>query len=560
MFIKRGNIFTLMDSSRIKAASDWTDIVSRKTSTAEGIIVHRNLQPTNMNDAVCKIDVDNYIYIHTTVMASVDLEQGSDYWITKATEKYINTNGDAWPRDVLLKDYVTFVDSGIVYVEHDQSPEHAKGKVLDAVARDMGDTILIDLLFCVDKRHDDLVHNIETGLANAVSMGCTTKYTLCSICGNVAHDENDYCIHVKNYKNQLVKCSDGNYRKACEVCFENTFYDCSIVANPAFAGAVFRKLVASDKVSSQLLANILCRKINSMEYENELLKVASVSKQAMHPIEEREIKTYEIEDGHADIPYRDPHNISKIFDEQQAESVLEAGHGKKKKASKCSDFGSLVVLKDRFTVPSEDRSPKLLFNFIGKDTVGRLIGREAKSCAVYFSKFGMIRNIPSNLVMSFSIYKQAKVKDTDLVVNRKGIFADTDERFQILSICDGEVEIRWLNGDKVGQKEKLPKKRFSDKDVKWMQIQDLVTFDAWWDGQKYQVKKANWNEKYASTLNEFESHIDNVQHDITCTMPKLRGKYSKSFAVMTKFGNTTLKFDTSVKNNGLHINVQSATL
>jgi len=173
----------------------------------------------------------------------------------------------------LLKDYSTFVEYGTVFVEHDQNPERAKGKVLDAIARDMGDTILIDLLFCVDRRHGDLVNNIETGIANAVSMGCSTKYTVCSICGNVAHDENEYCQHVKN-KNVFYRCADGKSRRAAELCYDNTFFDCSIVANPAFAGAIFRKLVASDQVSNQLLANVITKKV-SHSFDDELIKVAS---------------------------------------------------------------------------------------------------------------------------------------------------------------------------------------------------------------------------------------------------------------------------------------------
>ena len=140
-FTKHGSIFTITDSNRIKTASDWSDIIAltsnKKTSTAEGIKIHKNLTTNEQNNVVCSIDVDNYIYIHTTIMAAVDVEPNSDYWITKETEKYINTNGDAWERSVLLNDYSTFVQNGVVYVEHDQNPERAKGKVLDVPASDL---------------------------------------------------------------------------------------------------------------------------------------------------------------------------------------------------------------------------------------------------------------------------------------------------------------------------------------------------------------------------------------------------------------------------------------
>lgn len=558
-FTKHGSIFTITDSNQIKTASDWSDIIStRKTSTAEGVKIHDNLMSNDQSNVVCNIDVDNYVYIHTTIMASVDVQPDSDYWITKETEKYINTNGDAWERNVLLNDYPTFVQNGIVYVEHDQNPERAKGKVLDAIAREMNDTILIDLLFCVDNRHKDLVHNILTGIANAVSMGCTTKYTICSICGNVAHDEKEYCIHIKNYKNQMIKCADGVYRKCCELCFENSFYDCSIVANPAFAGAVFRKLVASNNISAHLLSNILCKQINSGQFENELLKVATV-KTSSHPIEKREEKTYEIEDEFADIPYRDPHNIKDEFEKQLQEQ--EEKSTKKTATQKCADYGNLVILSDRYDVPSTDRKANMLFNFISKDTVGRLVGRQADTCAIFFAKIGMVQNIPSNIVHTYSfgtqITKQAKkLSDDDLVINRQGQFLDGD-CFQILKLNDDSVEVRWMTGTKMGQKENVPRKEFTDS-INWATVNELAKFAAVWNGKIYQIKMANWNERYASILNEFETHIDNVQHDITCTMPKQNGqKYSKSFGITTKFGSTILKFDAKVDNEKLDIDVKS---
>jgi hypothetical protein len=556
-FIKHGSIFTITDSNQIKTASDWNDIVTKK-STAEGILIHNNSN-VNTSNVVCQIDLDNYVYIHTTIMASVDLEKDSDYWITKSTEKYINSNGDAWQRDVLLKDYPTFIDNGVVYVEHDQNPERAKGKVLDAVARLMDDTILIDLLFCVDKIHTNLVHNILTGIANAVSMGCTTKYTICSICGNVAHDENEYCDHIKNYKNQMIKCADGIIRKCCELCFENSFYDCSVVSNPAFAGAVFRKLVASSQISSQLLANILCKKINSGEFENELLKVASFKTSST---EESTQKSYEVEDEFADIPYRDPHNIKKQFEEQQDVKIA-----KKASREKCADYGSLVIMKSKYNVPSIDRPANMLFNFLSKDTVGRLVGCEGDTCAVYFAKMGMIQNIPSKLLSKFSIEKKnddnlvmkqaKKIDDNELTVNRQGIFKDIDCMFQILKVNDNDIEIRWLSGKKIGQKEEIIKKEFQEDNVQWLINKELAKFDAIWNGQFYQIISALWNEKHASVLDEFENHIDNVQNDITFNMPKSNGKYAKSFDVTTKFGKTIFKFATKIKDNNLQINVNS---
>jgi hypothetical protein len=565
MFEKQGAIFAIKESNRIKTAKDWADVID-KTSTADGIIINKNIQPNNDKKVVCEIDLNNFIYIHTTIMASVDLQPESDYWITKDTEKYINTNGDAWQRSVLLSDYLTFVDSGIVYVEHDQHPERAKGKVLDAVARDMGDTILIDLLFCVDKKNKDLTHNIEIGFANAVSMGCTTKYTICSICGHVAHDEKQYCAHIKSQKNQMVKCVDGEYRKVCELCFGNTFYDCSIVVNPAFAGAVFRKIVAADKISMQLLSNILCRSVNESEFRSQILKIASKNGVIEHAIERSEDdqnnKSYDIEDTKFDdIPYNDQHNTLEKFDEQQSEGVIDAGKGKKKTA-KCADYGSLVILNQNYNIPSQDRVAKSVLNFIGKDIVGRLVGREDNNCAIYFNRIGMVKNIPSNIVSNYSIdfNKSAKKNDDDVLsINRKGTFTN-DCRFQVLKVEDDSVEVRWLDGPRMGEKETLKKKEFSSTNIKWASTNLAASFDAKWNGKFYQLNNAKWNEKIANVLDQFESHIDNVQHDMTYVMPiTKKNKYSKSFKITTKIASNTFKFNATVNNDNIHIDVNTTS-
>jgi len=224
---------------------------------------------------VASIDPEKFIYIHTTIMAGVKTESNG-FWITSDTEKYINDNNDAWTCDDLLSDYKTF-KRATTFVEHDQRLENAKGKCIDAIARNMGDTILIDVLFSVDKRHKDLVANIENGIINAVSMGCTTAQTTCSICGNVANDPTTYCDHLKQgNKGRKYKLQDGTTRRSAEICKKNTFFDVSLVANPAFAGAVFRKILSSCEANNFLLANILNSKIETLQKEDSLiLKAAS---------------------------------------------------------------------------------------------------------------------------------------------------------------------------------------------------------------------------------------------------------------------------------------------
>jgi hypothetical protein len=280
MAFKKTGSFGIAASKRLNSLHDWPASIAGSGGQQDHA-VRTASRPSTPGEVVAQVpDPDRWIFVHTTIMASVDLEDGSEFLIREASEKWVNDNGDAWERGQLLKDFGTFRNAA-VYVEHNQHPEHAKGKVFDVVARDMGDTVLIDVLFGVDKRHDNLVNNITAGILNAVSMGCSTAFTKCSACGNKAHTENDYCEHVKSQKRQSVQ-AHGRLRKVAELCYDNNFFDCSIVASPAFTGAVFRRLVAGDSVLRRVFANILCSKIEEdpEELAGHIRKAASLSERA----------------------------------------------------------------------------------------------------------------------------------------------------------------------------------------------------------------------------------------------------------------------------------------
>ena len=270
-------------AGRVESPADWKDFLTSNEnllypSDGGGVRLASSDALTKAGNAVATIkDPDQWIFVHATIMASVDLEDGSDHLLRKASEKWINDNGDCWEREQLLKDFGTFRNAS-VYVEHNQHPEHAKGKVFDVVAREMDDTFLVDVLFGIQKRHTDLVANIEAGILNTVSMGCSTAFTKCSCCGNIAHTENDYCSHIKDQKRQQVAASDGQMRKAAELCFDNNFFDCSIVASPAFSGAVFRRLVANNEALRAMMERMVCSRIDAdpQDFEKELRKAASV--------------------------------------------------------------------------------------------------------------------------------------------------------------------------------------------------------------------------------------------------------------------------------------------
>ena len=70
-------------------------------------------------------------------------------------------------------------------------------------------------------------------------MGCHCGYSLCSICGNKAQLEDDFCEHIANYKG-----STFNGYPVFEDNREVSFFECSIVSIPADPDAKILERVA----------------------------------------------------------------------------------------------------------------------------------------------------------------------------------------------------------------------------------------------------------------------------------------------------------------------------
>jgi len=210
---------------------------------------------------------EQFLLSHCSIIASVDAEPGpgligrqkfdgveierryADYHITPETSKYVNNNHDAWERKLLLSCFRTFV-GGENYVEHVQIPELSKGKIIDAAARDIGDSIYVDILVATDKKHASLIKAITSGQLSTLSMGAQVAFTICTKCGNVAEDEIQLCPHIRYLKGRTFRDASGKERKIAELCGHLTaepgsvkFIEASWVANPAFPGAVLRNIL-----------------------------------------------------------------------------------------------------------------------------------------------------------------------------------------------------------------------------------------------------------------------------------------------------------------------------
>lgn len=222
--------------------------------------------------AIQDFDPERYLLTHCTIIASVDTEESgeplgrhlvdgfevnrkyADYLITPDTSKYVNNNQDAWEKKLLLACFRTFV-GGENYVEHVQIPELSKGKIIDAAARDIGDSIYVDILVATDRKHTPLISAITGGQLQTLSMGCQVEHTTCSKCGNVAYDETQLCPHIRYFKGNEFVDGMGKKRKIAELCGHLSdepgsvkFIEASWVANPAFPGAVMRNILNPSEV------------------------------------------------------------------------------------------------------------------------------------------------------------------------------------------------------------------------------------------------------------------------------------------------------------------------
>lgn len=136
-------------------------------------------------------DPKHYLLSHATIVASVDVKKvpgveigrmksasgeminrrWDDYRITPETLAWINNNQDSWSRPVLLKSYQTFI-GGFNFLEHLQIEAQSKGRILDAVARDIGPSVYVDILVATNRKHAQLVKDIEDKVMTTLSMGC----------------------------------------------------------------------------------------------------------------------------------------------------------------------------------------------------------------------------------------------------------------------------------------------------------------------------------------------------------------------------------------------------
>ena len=156
---------------------------------------------------------DDFLYVRNRAISAGNVIENEDGTtkiidindIYKEFEKYAdiirgaNSNGDFFTDFELKQHYKTFIGKP-AFVDHDnENVENARGVIIDAIYNEKGN--FVELLKAVDKKaYPELANGIIRQYITDTSMGCRCSYSICSICGNKAVTEDDFCEHIINYK------------------------------------------------------------------------------------------------------------------------------------------------------------------------------------------------------------------------------------------------------------------------------------------------------------------------------------------------------------------------
>lgn len=228
-----------------------------------------------------------------------------DDWCVSAYEDYgPNDNGDAFERDELKKAHKTFVGSWVCLDHQNWHEAMAIGTNLDAVYTPQN---YVKVLMSVDKskadrRYPGLQSKIARGDITDTSMGAWCKLSVCSVCGNVAADPDEFCSHVKPPLRMTVICNANTNWKEVVACEKNrgvVFFENSIITDSdgadgrakileviASRSAVFSKQAGGVSISGDRLYGLLKKMASEARGEHERMWLAHFTNELSRVLDE----------------------------------------------------------------------------------------------------------------------------------------------------------------------------------------------------------------------------------------------------------------------------------
>lgn len=235
--------------------------------------------------------IEHYKEAGFDIVDEMEKVQGNCLWVrARAIDADVaNENGDYFSWEELTKEreiqsdrhkrkmpaYKSF--EGVpIYANHENNDiTKAKGKVvfaeLDEEERCVYCTFYVDA-----DAYPDIAKSIQLGTITDVSMGCQVEFSYCSICGNRAEKESEWCEHLKSRKGKKFSgVVDKGKRKGQkiqnELVYEDNhdlkFIELSIVSDGAFASCMIDAILPHEDV---------------LNNANKLRRTASYMKQIIH--------------------------------------------------------------------------------------------------------------------------------------------------------------------------------------------------------------------------------------------------------------------------------------
>ena len=141
-----------------------------------------------------RINVDPSSEVSRIVSAEIKKHPNALFFEAKAIEANVmNSNGDYFSEEELLKSYKTFEGVPIFTNHNNQNIENARGKVIFA-RWNPEDKSVYTVAFVDRDAYPDICRGIEEEYVSGVSMGTSVEYSVCNICENRAEKTENYCF------------------------------------------------------------------------------------------------------------------------------------------------------------------------------------------------------------------------------------------------------------------------------------------------------------------------------------------------------------------------------
>lgn len=113
---------------------------------------------------------------------------------------YKNANGDIFPEEDLIKAHKLWVGKPLCKDHQSSSIDGVRGIIIDTFYDHKHKRV--HALFALDKKnYPDLARKVEAGYAVNVSMGTAVGRSICTECSKVAHNDREYCHHIRSRAN-----------------------------------------------------------------------------------------------------------------------------------------------------------------------------------------------------------------------------------------------------------------------------------------------------------------------------------------------------------------------